>query len=223
MTMKRLFKLLIALMGVVALQSMMSAPQQKFVLKELKYSTDALEPVISKEAVELHWGKHLRGYVNNLNKLVVGSEFENADLITICKESKKGSAIYNNAGQIYNHNSYFEALTPSPKVKAPRGKLLKDINAKFGSVDNFKKEFVKSGTSLFGSGWVWLSVNKNGELVITKEYNADTPLTKELKPLLCFDVWEHAYYVDYHNRRAEHLSKMWDIIDWTVVEDRYKK
>ncbi len=217
--MKRISKVFIALIGVLALQSMISAPQEKFTLIQLNYSTDALEPVISKETMELHWGKHLRGYVNNLNRLIKGTKFENASLETICKESK--GAIYNNAGQIMNHNLYFESLSPNPK-KAPSGKLAKAINEKYGSLENYKKEFEKKGTTLFGSGWVWLSQNSDGELIITQEENGGTPVRRGYNPLLGFDVWEHAYYLDYRNRRGEHLSKMWDILDWKVVENRYK-
>jgi len=190
----------------------------KFELVKLPYPADALEPVISKQTIEFHHGKHLQTYVNNLNNLIQGTKFENADLEKIVKESD--GAIFNNAGQVLNHNMYF--LQFSPKGGGhPSGKLAGAVQAAFGSFENFQKEFEAAGVGLFGSGWVWLAADKDGKLVITKENNAGNPLTKGLKPLLCFDVWEHAYYLDYQNRRADHLKELWKIIDWKVVESRY--
>jgi len=190
----------------------------KFELVKLPYATDALEPVISKETIEFHYGKHLQTYVNNLNNLIQGTKFENADLETIVKESD--GAIFNNAGQTLNHNLYFLQFSPKGGGE-PSGKLAEAINAAFGSFENFQKEFEAAGVGLFGSGWVWLAADKDGKLSITKENNAGNPLTKGLKPLLCFDVWEHAYYLDYQNRRADYLKALWKIIDWKVVESRY--
>lgn len=190
----------------------------KFELVKLPYATDALEPVISKETIEIHHGKHLQAYVNNLNNLIQGTKFENANLETIVKESD--GAIFNNAGQILNHNMYFLQFSPKGGGQ-PSGKLAEAINAAFGSFENFQKEFEAAGVSLFGSGWVWLAADKDGKLSISKESNAGNPLTEGLKPLLCFDVWEHAYYLDYQNRRADYLKSLWKIIDWKIVESRY--
>ncbi|GHT78781.1 superoxide dismutase [Fe] [Bacteroidia bacterium] len=190
----------------------------KFELMKLPYPTDALEPVISKQTIELHHGKHLQTYVNNLNKLVQGTKFENADIEAIVKESEGG--IFNNAGQLLNHNLYFTQFSPNGGG-APSGKLAAAINAAWGSFDNFKKEFETAGAGLFGSGWVWLAKDKAGKLSITKEQNAGNPLTKGLTPLLGFDLWEHAYYLDYQNRRADHLKELWKIVDWKVVGRRY--
>lgn len=190
----------------------------KFELVKLPYSTDALEPVISKQTIEFHHGKHLQTYVNNLNNLIQGTKFENADLETIVKESD--GAIFNNAGQILNHNLYFTQFSPTGGGK-PSGKLATAIDAAYGSFDNFQKEFETAGAGLFGSGWVWLAKDKEGKVLITKEANAGNPLAKGLTPLLGFDVWEHAYYLDYQNRRVDHLKELWKIIDWKVVETRY--
>ncbi|MDR2651552.1 MAG: superoxide dismutase [Prevotellaceae bacterium] len=190
----------------------------KFELIKLSYATDALEPVISKQTIELHHGKHLQGYVNNLNNLIQGTEFENADLETIVKKSD--GTIFNNAGQVLNHNLYFTQFSPNGGGQ-PSGKLSAAIDAEWGSFENFKKEFENAGVSLFGAGWVWLAEDENGKLSIVKEANGGNPLTKGLKPVLGFDVWEHAYYLDYQNRRADHLKELWKIIDWKVVEQRY--
>jgi Fe-Mn family superoxide dismutase len=190
----------------------------KFELVKLPYSTDALEPVISKQTIEFHHGKHLQTYVNNLNNLIQGTKFENAGLETIVKESD--GATFNNAGQILNHNLYFTQFSPNGGGK-PSGKLAAAIDAAYGSFDNFQKEFETAGAGLFGSGWVWLAKDKDGKLSITKEANAGNPLAKGLTPLLGFDVWEHAYYLDYQNRRVDHMKELWKIIDWKVVETRY--
>ena len=191
----------------------------KHELSALPYATDALEPAISKETMELHWGKHLQTYINNLNNLVPGTKFENADLETISKEAD--GAIYNNGAQAWNHKFYFETFSPNAK-KVPTGKLADAINSTYGSLDKFKEEFNKQGVGVFGSGWVWLSKDKDGKLVITQESNAGNPLRHGLVPLLGLDVWEHAYYVDYRNRRADHLQKVWDVIDWAVIEKRFE-
>jgi len=190
----------------------------KFELVKLPYATDALEPVISKQTIDFHHGKHLQAYVNNLNNLIQGTKFENADLETIVKESD--GSIFNNAGQILNHNLYFTQFSPNGGGE-PSGKLAAAIVAGWGTFENFRKEFETAGTGLFGSGWVWLAKDKDGKLSITKEPNGGNPLTKGLTPLLGFDVWEHAYYLDYQNRRADHLKELWKIIDWKVVESRY--
>ena len=184
----------------------------------LPYATDALEPVISKQTIEFHYGKHLQAYVDNLNKLIVGTKFENSDLETIVKESD--GAIFNNAGQTLNHNLYFTSFSPNGGGE-PKGKLAEAINAQFGSFEKFKEEFTAAGVALFGSGWVWLAKDADGKLSINSESNAGNPIRKGLSPILGFDVWEHSYYLDYQNRRADHLKELWKIIDWDVVSQRY--
>ena len=190
----------------------------KFTLMTLPYAPEALEPVISKETIAFHHGKHLAGYVNNLNGLLPGSGFEEATLEEIVCKATGG--ILNNAGQILNHELYFGQFSGDPKP-APAGKLAEAIVRDFGSFEAFKEEFQKKGATLFGSGWVWLSADKDGKLVITQEANAANPIQKGLKPLLTFDVWEHAYYLDYQNRRPDHLAALWQIVDWSVVEGRF--
>jgi len=190
-----------------------------FELVKLPYASDALQPVISQKTIEFHHGKHLQAYVNNLNGLIQGGELEKKTLEEIVAVAPEG-AIFNNAGQVLNHNMYFLQFSPSPNSKEPKGKLAEAINRDFGSFENFKKEFVAAGVGQFGSGWAWLSIDKNGKLVITKEPNAGNPLRSQLKPLFCFDVWEHAYYLDYQNRRADQLNDLWNIVDWEVIESR---
>jgi Fe-Mn family superoxide dismutase len=192
----------------------------KFELMALPYAIDALEPVISKQTLEFHHGKHLAGYVNNLNILLEGSPLAGLPLEEIALKAQGG--MLNNAGQILNHELYFWQFTGEPTKSAPTGKLAEAIARDFGSFEAFKEAFQKSGTTLFGSGWVWLSADKDGKLVITQETNAANPIQKGLKPLLTFDVWEHAYYLDYQNRRPEHLAALWQIIDWNVIEQRYQ-
>ncbi len=194
-----------------------------FSLLALPYAPDALEPVISRQTIEFHYGKHLQTYVDNLNKLVAGTEFESMPLEQIVCKSQGG--IFNNAGQILNHNLYFTQFRPvtrhpSPVTDIP-SPLLDAINRDFGSFEAFKAEFEQKGITLFGSGWVWLSADKDGKLVITQEPNANNPVTKGLKPLLTMDVWEHAYYLDYQNRRAAHLQALWQIINWDEINRRY--
>jgi Fe-Mn family superoxide dismutase len=191
----------------------------KFELMVLPYAIDALEPVISKQTLEFHHGKHLAGYMNNLHGLLPGSGFEDASLEDIvCKAS---GGMLNNAGQILNHNMYFKRFMAPKADNAPTGKLVDAIVRDFGSFEAFKETFQKSGATLFGSGWVWLSADKDGKLVITQETNAANPIQKGLKPLLTFDVWEHAYYLDYQNRRPDHLAALWQIIDWQIIEKRF--
>ena len=193
----------------------------KFELMALPYAQDALEPVISKETIGFHHGKHLAGYVNNLNALLEGSHLAELPLEEIVLKAEGG--MLNNAGQILNHEMYFEQFTGKPGKPAPAGRLAEAIERDFGSFEAFKEEFQKKGATLFGSGWVWLSADKDRKLVITQEPNAANPMQKGLKPLLTFDVWEHAYYLDYQNRRPDHLAALWQIIDWTVVENRYNQ
>ena len=193
----------------------------KFQLMALPYGQDALEPVISKETIAFHHGKHLAGYVNNLNALLEGSLLAGLPLEEIVLKAEGG--MLNNAGQILNHELYFGQFSRKPGKPAPTGKLAEAIVRDFGSFEAFKEEFQKKGVTLFGSGWVWLSADKDGKLVITQEPNAANPIQKGLKPLLTFDVWEHAYYLDYQNRRPDHLAALWQIIDWKVIEKRYNQ
>ena len=192
-----------------------------FELFKLPYALDALEPVISKQTVEFHYGKHVQTYINNLNNLLSGSKFENA---TTLEEIVIGSdgAIFNNAAQVWNHEFYFRTFAPN-NGGAPVGELANAINAAFGNFENFKKEFSAASVSIFGSGWAWLVKDKAGKISIAKESNAGNPLKSSLIPLMTFDVWEHAYYLDFQNRRADHVTALWSLIDWKVVEARYLK
>jgi Fe-Mn family superoxide dismutase len=192
----------------------------KFELMALPYAMDALEPVISRQTLEFHHGKHLAGYVNNLNAMLPGSGFEEASLEEIVCKATGG--MLNNAGQILNHNLYFGQFSAPKADNAPTGKLAEAIVRDFGSFEAFKEAFQKGGATLFGSGWVWLSADQDGKLVITQEVNAANPVQKGLKPLLTFDVWEHAYYLDYQNRRPDHLAALWQIVDWEVIAQRYQ-
>lgn len=222
-----------------------------FTLIDLPYAPTALEPVISARTLEFHHGKHLQGYVNNLNALLPGSPFEGLPLEEIVRQanpaggSHPNGAVFNNAGQILNHNLYFTQFKEILRCaqddrkgaqddrkgaqddNLPIGKLAAQINKQWGSVEAFQAEFVAKGAGLFGSGWVWLSAspatetNPHGELVITQEPGASNPIVKGLKPLLTFDVWEHAYYLDYQNRRPDHLKALWGIVNWEEIERRY--
>ncbi len=186
----------------------------------LPYAIDALEPAISQETISYHWGKHEKAYIDNLNKLIVDTEWEDTPLEEIIK--KADGPLFNNAAQAWNHIFYFFAFSPDGGGK-PKGELVKAIDREFGSFDKFKELFVSAGVGLFGSGWVWLSQDKDGRLFITQGKDAANPLTQGLTPILVFDVWEHAYYLDYQNRRGDALNKLWDIIDWDIVSGRYSK
>ena len=187
----------------------------------LPYAPNALEPVISEQTINFHYGKHLQNYVNTLNTLIQGTEFEGKSVEEIVKTALDGP-IFNNAGQTLNHTYYFLQFKSPVKGNEPTGKIAEALVRDFGSVENFKKEFTQAAATLFGSGWAWLSQDKNGKLVITKEANAGNPLRHGNNPLLGIDVWEHAYYLDYQNRRVDHLAALWDIIDWKVVEGLLK-
>lgn len=187
----------------------------------LPYAPNALEPVISEQTINFHYGKHLQNYVNTLNTLIQGTEFEGKSVEEIVKTAPDGP-IFNNAGQTLNHTYYFLQFKSPVKGNEPTGKIAEVLVRDFGSVENFKKEFTQAAATLFGSGWAWLSQDKDGKLVITKEANAGNPLRHGNNPLLGIDVWEHAYYLDYQNRRADHLAALWDIIDWKVVEGLLK-
>ena len=201
-----------------------------FTLIDLPYALDALEPVISARTLEFHHGKHLQAYVDNLNKLIAGTEFESMSLEQIVISSgagggaEKSKAIFNNAGQVLNHNLYFTQFCPRhsrlDRESAPTGTLKDQIGKQWGSIESFQKEFVAKGVGLFGSGWVWLQADDAGTLSIGQYAGADNPVAHGLRPILTFDVWEHAYYLDYQNRRAAQLEALWGIVDWKVVEER---
>ena len=189
-------------------------------LELIKLPYTSLAPVISDETLAFHHGKHLQTYVDNLNKLIVGTEYEKMSLVDIVKNS--AGAIFNNAGQILNHEMYFSQFCHFDQAKrVEKSALLSQIEKQWGTLESFQTDFEAKGVSLFGSGWVWLSADKDGTLVITQEPNAGNPVTKGLKPLLTFDVWEHAYYLDYQNRRGAHLKALWQIVDWKTIEFRY--
>ena len=206
-----------------------------FILIPLPYSLDALEPVISRQTLEFHYGKHLQAYVDNLNKLLPGTDLEELSLEDIVKKSTGG--VFNNAGQILNHELYFTQFAPAPHSgldpdpseardgdrQGGKSPLAKQIAKQWGTLDAFKAEFEAKGTTLFGSGWVWLQADANGKLSIGQYANADNPVAHGFKPILTFDVWEHAYYLDYQNRRAAHLSALWQIVNWEEVEKRYNQ
>ena len=188
-----------------------------FTLIDLPYKS--LAPVISDETLSFHHGKHLLGYVDNLNKLIAGTEFETMSLEEIVKKSS--GAIFNNAGQILNHELYFTQFAPAPSCPDPTGHLLNAIVKQWGSVDAFKSEFEAKGVTLFGSGWVWLQADGDGVLSIAQYAGADNPVAHGFRPILTFDVWEHAYYLDYQNKRAAHLSALWNVLNWNEVLNRY--
>lgn len=190
-----------------------------FKLPDLPYQRDALEPYISKETIEYHYGKHHATYVTNLNNLIENTEFQNQDLETIICSSSGG--IYNNAAQVWNHTFYWKCLTPN-SPSAPSGKLAEKISDSFGSFEKFKDLFNTAAKTLFGSGWVFLNQDSEGKLEITKEPNAGCPLTKKLNPILTCDVWEHAYYIDYRNARPKYLESFWSLVNWDFVDKNLK-
>jgi Fe-Mn family superoxide dismutase len=189
-----------------------------FELPKLQYELNALEPYISKSTLEYHHGKHHQAYVTNLNNLVPGTKFENADLETIIKEADGG--IFNNGAQVWNHTFYFNQFSEK-RDSSPKGDLAKAIDSKYGSFDSFKEEFTKAALTLFGSGWAWLVKDSNGNIDIVQKSNAGNPLKDNLTPILTCDVWEHAYYLDTQNARPAYLKNFWEIIDWDIIEKRF--
>jgi len=189
-----------------------------FELPKLPYALDALQPSISKETLEYHYGKHHQAYVNNLNKLIPGTEFEKMSLEDIIMKSSGG--IFNNAAQVWNHTFYWNCMTPDSQGK-PSGKLAEAIDKKFGSFDEFKKQFTQSATTLFGSGWTWLAKNSDGSLEIINTGNAGLPMKEGKKALLTCDVWEHAYYIDYRNMRATYVENFWKLVNWDFVAENF--
>ena len=194
----------------------------KFELPQLPYATNALEPVMGQETVELHYGKHYAGYINTLNELIKGTDYEKKSLVEIVKTSE--GKLFNQAGQSLNHYLFFLQMAPQTKAKQkPEGKLAQAIEKTFGSFEKFQETFQAEAASVFGSGWCFLACDKDGKLVITKTQNADNPVTKDQEPLLAIDVWEHSYYLDYRNVRMDYLKNIWKITDWTVVEQRFNE
>ena len=188
-------------------------------LPKLPYKRDALEPHISQRTIDFHYGQHHAGYVKNLNNLIENSRFEKMSLEEIIKNSE--GSIFNNAAQVWNHTFYWNCMTPNANTK-PQARLLNAIERDFGSFESFKQLFTKQAATLFGSGWLWLVQDNEGKLSLMQTSNAETPISQDnLKPLLTCDVWEHAYYLDYQNRRADALNALWNIIDWDIVESRF--
>jgi Fe-Mn family superoxide dismutase len=183
-------------------------------LPDLPYAGDALTPHISAETIEYHYGKHHRAYVDNLNKLIPGTEFENMALEDIIKKASGG--IFNNAAQVWNHTFYWNCLSPVGGG-APAGALAAAIDKAFGSFEKFKEQFASAGATRFGSGWAWLVKNPDGSLAIESTSNADNPIKEGKKPLLTCDVWEHAYYIDYRNARAKYIEAFWNVVNWDFV------
>lgn len=191
-----------------------------FSLPKLPYANNALEPVISEETINFHYGKHHQAYVNNVNTLIKGTEFENATLEEIIEKADGG--IFNNGAQVWNHTFYFTQFSPEGS-KTPGGKLKAAIDEQFGSFEAFKEAFSKAAATLFGSGWAWLVVNAENALEIVQTSNAGNPMRDGKKPLLTCDVWEHAYYLDKQNARPKYIEDFWTILDWGVIEERFSK
>lgn len=197
---------------------MTETTKMKYELPKLPYALDALQPIISKETLEYHHGKHHKAYVDNLNKLIIGTEFEDLSLEETILKATGG--IFNNAGQVWNHNFYWHCLTPKSQG-TPTGKLADAIQKKFGSFEEFKKLFSQTAITTFGSGWGWLVKNAAGELEIVSTSNASTPMQQGKKALLTCDVWEHAYYIDYRNARPTYVDKFWELVNWEFVAENF--
>lgn len=188
----------------------------KHLLPELPYALDALAPAMSADTLNYHYGKHLQTYLDNVNRMIEGTPFAEMklkDMIT-----KAQGALYNNAAQAFNHIIFFKQLTPTPTTISPL--LTQALVARFGSVDAFKSEFSNAAVTLFGSGWVWLALDANNVLQIVPEPNAGNPITRDMRPLMCIDVWEHAYYLDYQNRRGDYIKNFWNLVNWDYIEKR---
>lgn len=194
------------------------AASTKFSLAPLPYDMKALAPHISEETLIYHHDKHTAAYVAKLNELIAGTPYEEMSLEDIIR--KADGPLFNNAAQAWNHDFYFAALSPAPQ-QMPSGALLEAVNAAFGDTDTLRQKMTQAAVGLFGSGWVWLAADANGALSIVSKPNAGNPLTDGLHPLLAIDVWEHAYYIDYRNVRADGVKALWQVIDWHVIESRY--
>lgn len=188
----------------------------KHLLPELPYAQDALAPVMSADTLNYHYGKHLQTYLDNVNRMIEGTPF--ADMKLKDMITKAQGALYNNAAQAFNHIIFFKQLTPTPTTISPL--LTQALVARFGSVDAFKSEFSNAAVTLFGSGWVWLALDANNVLQIVPEPNAGNPITRNMRPLMCIDVWEHAYYLDYQNRRGDYIKNFWNLVNWDYIEKR---
>ncbi len=188
----------------------------KHLLPELPYALDALAPVMSADTLNYHYGKHLQTYLDNVNRMIEGTPF--ADMKLKDMITKAQGALYNNAAQAFNHIIFFKQLTPTPTTISPL--LTQALVARFGSVDEFKSEFSNAAAALFGSGWVWLALDANNVLQIVPEPNAGNPITRNMRPLMCIDVWEHAYYLDYQNRRGDYIKNFWNLVNWDYIEKR---
>ena len=191
-----------------------------FELPKLPYAKNALEPYISEKTLDYHYGKHHQAYVNNVNNLIKGTEFENATLEEIIVKADGG--IFNNAAQVWNHTFYFNQFCKDG-CNEPKDNLIEAIKAKFGSFEAFTEQFSKAAATLFGAGWAWLVIDKNGELEIVQTSNAGNPLRANMKPLLTCDVWEHAYYIDKKNARPSYIADFWKILDWKVISERFAR
>ncbi|WP_288510542.1 superoxide dismutase [uncultured Prevotellamassilia sp.] len=188
----------------------------KHLLPELPYALNALAPVMSADTLNYHYGKHLQTYLDNVNRMIEGTPF--ADMKLKDMITKAQGALYNNAAQAFNHIIFFKQLTPTPTTISPL--LTQALVARFGSVDAFKSEFSNAAVTLFGSGWVWLALDANNVLQIVPEPNAGNPITRNMRPLMCIDVWEHAYYLDYQNRRGDYIKNFWNLVNWDYIEKR---
>lgn len=188
----------------------------KHLLPELPYTLDALAPAMSADTLNYHYGKHLQTYLDNVNRMIEGTPF--ADMKLKDMITKAQGALYNNAAQAFNHIIFFKQLTPTPTTISPL--LTQALVARFGSVDAFKSEFSNAAAALFGSGWVWLALDANNVLQIVPEPNAGNPITRNMRPLMCIDVWEHAYYLDYQNRRGDYIKNFWNLVNWDYIEKR---
>lgn len=188
----------------------------KHLLPELPYALDALAPVMSADTLNYHYGKHLQTYLDNVNRMIEGTPF--ADMKLKDMITKAQGALYNNAAQAFNHIIFFKQLTPTPTTISPL--LTQALVARFGSVDAFKSEFSNAAAALFGSGWVWLALDANNVLQIVPEPNAGNPITRNMRPLMCIDVWEHAYYLDYQNRGGDYIKNFWNLVNWDYIEKR---
>lgn len=193
----------------------------KHKLPPLPYTLDALDPIISKETLEYHYGKHHKAYVDKLNELIPGTEFESLSLENIIKKAPKGP-IFNNAAQIWNHTFYWHCMTPEASKNQLKGSLEEAIKQSFGSVDKFKEAFVKAAIAQFGSGWAWLIKGAQGLKIVTTG-NAETPMRDGESCLFTCDVWEHAYYIDYRNARPKYLEKFWEVVNWGFVTENFEK
>lgn len=211
---------LIVSLLIIPLMANDTATGTRFTPKDLPYAYDALAPQVSEETMRYHHDKHYAGYVNKLNELIVDTPFADQPLEDIILSAD--GPVYNNAAQMWNHEFFFDSLSPEAQGE-PSGELKRAIEKDFNSFESLKAQMNKAAAGLFGSGWVWLAEDRSGKLAIISEQNAGNPLRHGMKPLLCIDVWEHAYYIDYRNRRADAVGALWECIDWKTVGERYEK